>query len=617
MCGIAGIFKINDSRNEAAVEFVDKLVASQTYRGPDDQKIESLIENNTQIIMGHNRLAIVDLSKHANQPMWDNENRYGIIFNGMIYNFHDLREELKLQQYSFKTNSDTEVLLNAFSYWGVDCFERLNGMFAFAIYDKLEKSLYLVRDRFGVKPLYYIIKNNVLYFASTSHELAKQLQLDWNDKYLYHGLHTWCYDNNSHETAYKGLKLLPPSSVMKIHFDENALIKTQFFYYYNLEKKVLELRENIFNKTYGELISLTEHEIKKAISCRLIADVPLGISLSGGVDSATIAAFVAEMKNDIRAFSFGHPSDKFSEGKRVEQLANYLRVNVEYVKPDNEEMVNAFWQSLFFQDAPFPNFSIPAQYLVYNKAKQSNVKVLLGGQGGDEIFMGYRKFLLFHFQDLVKEKKPIHILFFLITMMQNLTAELSQLPRYFDALRRYSTKRTLQSNLQILQVRPESLSLSHEKTLLHRQITDVLHTSLPTLLRYEDRNSMANSIESRLPFLDYNLVELGIALPTALKLKNGYGKWILRQISHNLLPKKYMFSRAKRGFDTQTMLWIKAGVGQSIRNFLKDNSSVMSHFSDSKIIIDKLYSDNNLIRNSFLLHEAIILSWLVGKSQKC
>lgn len=614
MCGIAGIFTPGNNSPQFEV-IVQNILASQNYRGPDAQHLEAYRHENSQIVMGHNRLAIIDLSSDANQPMWDHSHRYCVVFNGMIYNFRELRAELE-QDYTFHTNSDTEVLLCAFSKWGIDCCNKFNGMFAFAIYDRVQNTLHLVRDRFGIKPLYYSIKNNVLYFSSTSQQLAKELNLTINPNYLYHGLHSWCYENNFNHTPYTDLNLLPAGCTLKVEY-QYSTIKTHLIKYYQFENRVLELHEKIVGRSVEDLFSLTHATIAQSISYRLIADVPIGISISGGVDSAVIAGYLASMTNKTIAFNYGHPDNKYSEATRVVKLSRYLNMQVEYVNPTCQQMIEAFWQCLFYQDAPFPNFSVPAQYLVYKTARQQGLKVLIGGQGGDETFMGYRKFLAFYYQELLKQKKRVQSLLFLTSLLPNFYVELLNVRNTIKVLYRYSAKKTKFTNLQLLQNSGSELNLRLEKSLIHRQITDVMHTSLPTLLRYEDRNSMGNSIESRLPFLDYQLVELAIALPTELKLKHGFGKWILREIGSTLLPKKYLFSRNKRGFDTQTARWINAGVGHSIRTFLHERTSRVYEFIEKKSNIDNLYSDNNLIHDPFLLHEAIILSWLVGKSSLC
>jgi asparagine synthase (glutamine-hydrolysing) len=246
---------------------------------------------------------------------------------------------------------------------------------------------------------------------------------------------------------------------------------------------------------------------------------------------------------------------------------------------------------------------------VFNKARADGLKVLLGGQGGDEAFMGYRKYLLFYFFDLLKQRR-FGAVTYLMQLLPTFLAEIPDFWEYWHSKNRFLTKN--QKNPGLFNVDPEVLKLGYGRdTILRtRQIQDVTRFSLPTLLRYEDRNSMGNSIESRLPFMDYRLIELGLALPEILKLRYGYGKWILRRISRQYLPKTIYKARYKKGFNVQINHWVNLGVGRAVRHLLNNKRTAIQSILGQKISINSRYSDESLIKNPHLLHEAISLSWV-------
>lgn len=610
MCGISGIYA--KQLSEKHKEVVQAIMVSQINRGPDFQQMISIQGQYSQALFAHNRLSIIDLSEHANQPMWDSSGRFCITYNGEIYNYLELRNELKHLNMEFKTNSDTEVILNAFACWGIKALARFQGPFAFAIFDKKTDELWLCRDRFGVRPLFYTKINNTYYFASSTPILAKKFGLKPNFNYLARGLKYLVYEDGSEMTAYQGLLSLPASSYLQLKLDSDGEISEIISSYYNLEDAVAEKAQQLPINNISSLLELLTATFERAVDLRLRSDVALGISLSSGLDSSSVAAEVRKKHAATIGFSFGHPKQKKSEGPLVAACAEFLKIPIHYIWPSADEMITGLYETIEIQDSPFSSLSIVAQYLLYKKVKACGIKVLLGGQGGDESFMGYRKFLLFWFRQLLNEKRYAATAKHLLQLLPMLGSELSSLSVYWKHRHRYLGKKGLGNALHLPEVTLEQPSYLSRLGMSGRQIQDITQTSLPTLLRYEDRNAMGNSVESRLPFLDHHLVELGISLPTAIKLRSGYGKWPLREIMDTKIPQKIRLARYKRGFDLPLASLLKAGLGQSIRNKLQNGSSIAEDFLKTSVNFSQAFSDQQFLKRQSAISEAITLLWLKG-----
>ena len=312
----------------------------------------------------------------------------------------------------------------------------------------------------------------------------------------------------------------------------------------------------------------------------------------------------------LLGFSFSHPEVQQSEGPLVAKCADFLNIPIEYVWPTPLEMIEGLTKTIEVQDAPFASLSVVAQYLLYKRVKACGIKVLLGGQGGDESFMGYRKFLLFWFKQLLKEKRYVATAKHLLQLLPMLGAELRALPLYWRHRKRYLSASGLDNTLSLPKVSLEEPPYLRYLGLEGRQIQDLTQTSLPTLLRYEDRNAMGNGVESRLPFLDHQLVELGVALPESLKLRSGYGKWPLREIMRHKIPQEIRMARYKRGFDIPLPRLITAGLGKALREQLQTKANVTADFLKSKLSMQHLFSDQELLKRQGAIAEAISLLWL-------
>ena len=605
MCGISGIFseKINDSDTL----LIQIIVKAQHARGPNHQNIIKISGASSEALLGHNRLSIIDLSHNADQPMWDVSHRFALTFNGEIYNYLELRSELISLGFSFVTVSDTEVILVAFSKWGVDAFARFNGAFAFSLLDVENEKLYLVRDRFGKKPLFYYVANNALHFASSASVIAAFFNLEPNLEYVSQGVRYSVYEDGSDKTQYKKLYSVKPGQYLSCDFKKSNM-HCKFVSFYDLSSRVEEKKDLLNSLTENQLLEKLFSEFQMAVNIRLRSDVPVGVSVSGGLDSSSIAAIMKKNTKSVTGFSFSHPDALESEGPLVSKLASKLDFDVHYIWPSVMEFSDAFRDTLVAQEAPFGGFSVVAQYLVYKKAAKEGVKVLLGGQGADEGLMGYKKFQIFQLQELLAKKKYFSALAFFYQLIQPFFSELQNFNTYWSNRHRYSSAHKSNSFLEL----PDSpcLSLNRGGDIQLRQIYDVTKFSLPTLLRYEDRNSMGNSIESRLPFMDFNLLEFCLALPTVLKLKKGYGKWCFREVAANQIPDSIRLARYKRGFDFGMSRFVNQGFGATIRSMLQEKEQVLKHFIVPGVKISEAFSDANFISRPSVSSEAINLLWL-------
>lgn len=617
MCGIAGAVSKSNLRDLG--ELVNRIVKDQQIRGPDQQSVEQLASGSEErVFLGHDRLSIIDLSAAANQPMYSENRQTVVVFNGAIYNFKELREELETLGCKFRTSSDTEVLVQAYEMWGTGAFERFFGMFAIGIVDLAKKQLILARDRFGVKPLYYFNDNETIVFASTPSVISQWAELRPNLEYVGRGIKLKYYEDETEFSPFLGLSSLSPGTFLVTEFGEKKL-KLTHRRYYDLQKNVAANSERIRGRSEEENLLELVDLLKNACSIRLRADVPLGISISGGVDSTSISALCGTSDVNIQGYSFGSPDDESSEARLAELAARRANMQVHYISQNSGATAeDLFWKTFRAQMLPFPHTSQMAQYAVFEKARTDQVKVLLGGQGGDEAFMGYRKFFLFQLANILQTKNLSSAPWMLRNILTLLPAVLSKAQIFWREKARYSGSQDGMGSDLILSPLRNSPSPGSGMggNPDDRQILDVTRYSLPSLLRYEDRNSMGNSIESRLPFLDHRLVEFGIALPIQQKLNRGMGKYLLRKAMQDYVPNEILYNRDKRGFDTRHGQWIDDGVGKTIRDGLHAHHHVVTEYLSRDVSIDSLFSDQQLAQKPQRFAEATSLLWLADPSLK-
>ncbi len=614
MCGISGIItsdQVLDCRS-----IVQDIVASQVCRGPDFQAIETVSRTRFRAVLGHNRLSIIDLSAASHQPMWDHSRRCCIVFNGEIYNYIELREELVNLGHQFRTRGDTEVVLEAYKAWGTRAIERFNGMFAFGLFDNVGEKLLLVRDRFGVKPLFYHLRDDGLVFGSTGKAIADFAGLEPDLSFVARGLRWGIHEADDH-APYVGLKALRPAYYLEAFFSDGGRLTTHLKRYYDLVARVETMIDDLAVQPVASLVARVDDLLRSAVDLRFRSDVPVAVSLSGGLDSSSVAAAARGRDcGEVIGFTFGHPGAPQSEGPVTQKLVDHAGIKVHYVWPGVDQIIAAYLETIQAQDAPFTGASVMAQYLLYKEVKSAGIRVLLGGQGGDELFMGYRKFQIFHLSGLLGRRQYVDALTFATRLLLPVLAELGNMRNYLIEIRRYIGRVGDHSVLKLPLADEVFLGSDPREPLWKRQVSDIAFASLPTLLRFEDRTSMAHSVESRLPFLDYRLVELALALPTAVKLRNGYGKWVLREAVKGRIPEAIRSARYKRGFDVQQGHWISRGLGAAIRKELHARSQHIKQWLPARWSVDHLFSDNQLKHRKTTFCEAASLIWLADRSER-
>lgn len=549
MCGIAGI--ANRSGGIVSQEVVPKMLEAIRHRGPDDQGIEHF----GNICLGFVRLSIIDLSPAGHQPMISDDGRFVLTFNGEIYNYIEIRKELSDSGIQFSTSTDTEVLLKAYMHWGKDALHRFNGMWAFCIYDKLEKSLFFARDRFGVKPLYYSLQNETLVWCSEIPPLLSQRlgSVHPNEQAIFDYLvfNRTDIDDN---TFFEGIKRLNHGCCMT--FDSKGMHVERW---YSLPDAVLRAKPFDSPK---ELLELFESSLR----LRLRSDVPVGVCLSGGIDSSSIASTLTQRLDftELNTFSAVYNSNEAGdETPFIKEMENIVK-SMHYVRPSASTLLQDLDAFISAHAEPIPSTGPYAQFKVMELASES-VVVTLDGQGADEELAGYHYFYGFYFKELFRSLRFGKLCYEIIAntiQHRSLFALKSFL--YFllpDALRT-SVKAESQSYLNPafkdrLKHSSRVAKTLHGSNSLNNALMDHFEYKLEHLLKWEDRNSMFFSIEARVPFLDYRLVERLMATKSKWKIRHGVTKYILRQSMKGILPEKIRLRKDKMGFVTPQDDWFR------------------------------------------------------------
>jgi asparagine synthase (glutamine-hydrolysing) len=569
MCGLVTLLhlKVDDEANIGML--TDKLA----HRGPDDHAWLAWSDSGIvfgrdqtvahgKVIMGHRRLSIIDLSVDGRQPMASTDGRLHITYNGEVYNYRELRSELESLGHRFHTRTDTEVMLACLSLWGLDAVARFKGMFAFTLLDLQRRKLYAVRDHFGIKPLYYCRFSRGLAFAS---EIPPLLELpgvrrEPDAQAVYDYL---MFGNSAHnqDTMFAGIRQLPPASILEI--DVDTLVYEEPSRYWGLG-----LEENDCGG-YEQAVARVRDLFLENIRLHLRSDVPIGSALSGGIDSSAIVCAVRELEPqaDIRTFSYIAPG-ALSEERWVDTVNSRVGATCIKVRPVADDLLRDLDDLITAQGEPFGNTSIYAQYCVFRSASQQGIKVMLDGQGADEMLAGYVGYQGSFLAGLLKQKRFIAAMRFLgrssrwSGRSRRLITQLAArqlLPPNLQALgRRLIGKPLTPDWLNIGWFRERGVDFSapdaHNKTVhsLRESLIDTLQrTSLPALLRYEDRNSMRFSLESRVPFLTHDFAELVIGLPAEYLINEaGISKSIFRQAMRGIVPDSVLERQDKLGFAT-------------------------------------------------------------------
>lgn len=569
MCGIAGLIYKNE--NTVIAQEIEKMLDTIIHRGPDGVGKE-IFDN--KIALGHRRLAIIDLSKDGHQPFCINS-RYWITFNGEIYNYLELREKLIEKGYSFSTKTDTEVLLTAFIEWGENCVNYFNGMWAFAIYDSAKNKIFCSRDRYGIKPFYFELTDKRFVFASEIKELIavkedNEIKVEMDNFIAY--LATGVLEANE-RTMFAGIKKLMGG--YNLTFDCNSFA-INIYKWYDLSK--IELNKSSKEENYD----LFREKFLKAVNLRLRADVSVGSCLSGGLDSSSIVCAVHKNleksgKEEIQyTVSSCFEDKRYDEQEFIDAVVRDTGVKAYKIFPNMDESFDELDKIIWHMDEPFAGTSIFAQWNVFKAAKECGLTVMLDGQGADEQLAGYTPFYKVLFIDCLKHGKIKRLMHEIkayqehrastevVKMWEILLSTITStvLPDWIRARgnkifrKRYGDGLPFPAEFYDNPV-SKSVYKSYDKRNPQNYIDASMHCGMSALLHYEDRDSMAHSIESRVPFLDYELTEFIFSVPIGQKIQEGKTKNILREGMKDILPPEIYNRYSKLGFVTPEDQWVK------------------------------------------------------------
>jgi asparagine synthase (glutamine-hydrolysing) len=615
MCGITG-FLTSSLENEFDLRLLVRRMARQlSQRGPDDSGV--WVDRRAGVALGHQRLSILDLSPEGHQPMHSRSGRYVITFNGEVYNFRDLRRELETMGHAFRGHSDTEVILAAMEQWGFDdSLPRLNGMFAFAVWDREEHELRLVRDRLGEKPLYYGWSGKSFLFGSELKALVAhpgfrgEVNRTSLTMYLRYGWIPAPY------SVYRGLFKLPPATSIRVKVSDEGIEPVPVAYW-SIEDAVRRGLEDPFRSSAEEAEDCLDELLRDAIKMRMVADVPLGAFLSGGIDSSTIVALMqAQSTNPVKTFSIGFSEDAYNEARYASAVAEHLGTDHTefYVSPEDARHVIPQLPGIY--DEPFSDSSQIPTYLVSQLARR-HVTVSLSGDGGDELFGGYKRYFVWGdiwrkvswLPEAIRQSmsqalrclspeqwnhvagllRPIYPRAGKVSYPGDKVHRLAGMLAGDDPVARY---RAIVSAFEpaglvfegceepAVLLSERCLKLSSADFCRQMMLLDAM-TYLPDdILVKVDRASMAVSLEARVPFLDHRVVEFAARLPMSMKVQNGEGKWALRRVLERYVPKK-LFERPKKGFSLPVGEWLRGPLREWAEALLQEDRLKREGYFDS------------------------------------
>ncbi|MDD2696643.1 MAG: asparagine synthase (glutamine-hydrolyzing) [Candidatus Pacebacteria bacterium] len=582
MCGICGIYNLNH-REGIDKSRLRKMTDILSHRGPDDEGF--LIDGNMGL--GHKRLSIIDLSSAGHQPMANEDKTVWIVYNGEIYNHVELRKELVQKGYEFKSHSDTEVILHLYEKEGENCLQKLNGMFAFLIWDKRKRKIFAARDRLGIKPFYYYSDKKKFIFASEIKAILKygiKAEPDFSaiNDYL---AFQFCLGE---KTFFKGIKKIEPGHYLILK-DGELRVRKYWDLDYSIDAKQSE----------KEFIEELSNLIKESVKIQLRSDVPLGAHLSGGIDTSIVTCLASRYFNfkvPFKTFTGFFPFGKeYDERKYAKLVSNRTRSQYFEISPKSSDFVNILPKLIYFMDEPAGGPGIFPQYFV-SKLAAKNVKVVLGGQGGDEVWGGYTRYLIAYLEQALKgailglqeEGKYVVTLKSIVPNLGILKGYASTLQyfwqegifgsmdeRYFRLIKRMGNMGEIFADSFLKKIQDDSSSLTDFKKLFNYPNTPSyfnrmthfdIKTLLPALLHVEDRTSMAVSLESRVPLLDHRILELSTKIPPTMKFKGGEAKHILKAAVKDFIPKEILERKEKIGFAVPLSEWYRK---KEVKTFLR------------------------------------------------
>lgn len=597
MCGIAGFYSPELAQNKAN-DCIENMLKAIAHRGPDARG--SWFHNG--IMLGHNRLSIIDLSHQADQPML--YQNLAIVFNGEVYNYLEIKKELLSKGYAFATQSDTEVVLASYLEWGEDCVNHFVGMWAFVIYDQQKSQIFASRDRFGIKPFYYIIQGNEFYFASELKALktAPIFSNDLNMNQIARGLQLgWlCYQD---ETYYEKIEALPAAHSLRIDIQNNRINSTNIFRYWDVytgERSQL---------SFVDKVDAFRQMFMTSVDLHMRSDVPVATCLSGGLDSSAIVSAVQSLHpgTSYKSFSIYYDGDGEVDERPFirEVIKKYPAIDPIYKKPTDDEVRAEFHKAQYHADVPSGGSSFVSQYFLMKLISENGIKVVLDGQGSDEYLAGYMHSYYRLVADMIRKVDLAGAVSTTNRVAQNLSlhgkkkmAHLakSMLTSFSDeqSLYRFEFNHYYPYLMNEKVSNPPFYLSNVPGTKLDRFLYNLtFNTSLPSLLQHEDRNSMAFGIESRVPFLDHRLVEFAFSLQNEDKIKGIETKRILRKALADILPEAVSKRKDKKGFVTPgEVKWLR-GPLNNLTEINYSNLPFLRKSTVSKLMEDYKNGDNS------------------------
>jgi asparagine synthase (glutamine-hydrolysing) len=580
MCGISGV--VNKNASAVSHKTIKAINDLATHRGPDGEGFFF----GKQFALGHRRLAILDLSRDGHQPMSYQE-KYVITFSGEIFNYLEIREQLLLDGYRFSSETDTEVILCAYDKWGTACVERFNGMWAFCLYDREKDILFCSRDRFGIKPFYYSDTPQRFVFGSEIKQVlcgkggSAVANMRAVRDFLIEG-----FSDHTRETFFDGVSALAAGHNLVYSLRSHRVEERRYY--------TLAARDDVAALDEWAASERFLAELHRSVAYRMRSDVKVGTCLSGGLDSSAIAALSSAVCRTTGSTRFQAIHAKGGAGRLDESgfardLAAKCDIDLFVIEPSADDFIEAIDEVVYCQEEPFATPSVFMQYFVFRKAKQIGCKVILDGQGGDEVLLGYERYYSAYLRSL-----PWHAAiraFFSITGHSRLSPrEVLGYLLYFSV----SRIRIARLKRKFAYIRPEYLLRFPNIATLNAagrnvralQRMEIERFQLPHLLRYAERNSMRHSIEARLPFLDHQLVESAFGVDTRFKIRKGWTKHILRVALAGLVPDNILWRKVKLGFEAPDAAWLEAA-GTDMQAAI-GRSALVKHMCKDKPDFDKL-----------------------------
>ena len=598
MCGIAGVLG-----KDLSVDEIKKCQDNLKKRGPDNKGFYK--KKNITLI--HTRLSILDLSPYGNQPIIDKNSGTVLIYNGEIYNFKELQ---KLIDPNEKATNDSRVILNLYLKYGLDSFKMLRGMFALAIWEEKSQTLIIARDRFGIKPIYYSYINGVFYFASETKALnsvgvKKQIDNKSLKNYLVNGI----LENNSN-TLFENISPLKPGTIMTIK--ENNISENSFWNKRNLKK--IEIRKN----EIGEAIS---EKLLEVCKLHLISDVKLGITLSSGIDSQLLLNLMVKLQQDINTYTYGYENKEYDEAEYVNEKYNKYNLKMISSVLHSKDLFDELEEAIEYFQNPLGGLGTLSLFHLMKSIKQDSTKVILSGEGGDEVFLGYKYYFYAYLLDLKNtnqiKKLKNEILNWKILTNEDLNSDLSISNLFENKI--YGSKAPdgtlLTSNSLdgefLRNIKIDNLEKKFEKNHLENlNILDIEEKKLPKLLMFQDRCSMFSGIESRVPFLDHELYEMVKSVEATHHINNGQLKNILR----NELSKSTKTEVEKKYVAAPQREWLKYELSTKVKEMIFDGYLVNNKIINKNNFFDQYdeYIKSNKLGNSFFIWKILNLEMLLN-----